>query len=104
MRWSVKTGERIFLWPVAVVLSPIWVPLGAFVIACVKLEEWSRRIERRCRHPSEPHKWFAWRPVQMSCWSDHNGEWRWLETVWRGRDKFGSTALAPTLESLEKAL
>ena len=104
MRWSAKTGERVFLWPLMALLAPVWVPMVAFIFVCVKLEEFAKRIERRFAHPKAPHQWFAWRPVQASCWSDHNGEWFWLETIWRGRDRWGNTAYAPTPESLESAL
>lgn len=103
MKWSNKTGQRVFGWPLIVILSPVWAPLVGFIIVCVKLEDVARAIDRRLAHPTAPHQWFAWRPVQMSAWSDHSYEWRWLETIWRGRGRWGETILAPTLESLESA-
>lgn len=103
MKWSAKTGERVFLWPVMVVLAPVWVSMVAVIYVSFRIDWVWRAIAQRFAHPAEAHRWFAWRPVQMSAWSDHSYEWRWMETIWRGRDRWGETALAPTRESLESA-
>jgi|GEM_PF-3936590 len=103
MKWSNKTGERIFGWPLVVLTAPAWVPLFAVLYVVVQADMAMKAVTRKFAHPRDPHQWFAWRPVQMSVWSDHSNEWRWMETIWRGRDRWGETALAPTRESLESA-
>ena len=102
MRWSKEAGERAILWPVAVVLSPILVPFVGFIWACIALENGAKAVAKRFEHSAKPHEWFAWRPVQMCLWTEHGGEWRWMETIWRGRDRWGETVFASTRESLEK--
>ena len=104
MRWSKKSAERFIGWPLAVLLSPILIPFVAFLILAIKAEDLVRIVAAKFAHPTHAHRYFAWKPVEMSLWSDHSGEWRWMETVWRGRNQWGETVMAPTIESLEKAL
>jgi hypothetical protein len=93
--WIERAGVALVA-PLLIVTLPVWLLLAALVWLDI-------RISRALKPKRQAHQWFAWRPVDFSLFTDHNGQSAWLQTVWRGQDRWGDVVYAPTRESLESA-
>lgn len=73
-------------WPITAIVAVLAFPLWGTLLALV----WMEKAKLRIFGPTtEWAKWFAWRPVTTSCWSDGGSRIVWMETVERRLPRYG---------------
>lgn len=108
MRWKVKSDpSRFGRYALYVLLSPVIV----IIFAAAALTWATEKLQNLCIKTfgvsTTAHLWYAWYPVKMSFWTDHNDTWVWREKIWRIRtaaNTYGEVVYALTKEELEHAI